>query len=130
MFVWLEKSGQRGHLQIIENKRDGFAVRQRVIANLGRRRIGASGALAPLIAAGAKLTDQVLLLVTSAAHKRARRGRRRRAVDCGELNRRADAFVQIRERLGIGAVLDEWLTDREFEFALMESEGCFCHSLA
>ena len=58
MFVWLEKSGQRGHLQIIENKRDGVAVRQRVIANLGRRRIGASGALAPLIAAGAKLTDQ------------------------------------------------------------------------
>ena len=36
MFVGLEKSGQRGHLQIIENKRDGAAVRQRVIANLGR----------------------------------------------------------------------------------------------
>ena len=129
MFVWLEKSGQRGHLQIIENKRDGAAVRQRVIANLVRRRIGASGALAPLTAAGAKLTDQVLL-VTSAPHKRARRGRRRRAVDCGESNRRADAFVRIRKRLGIGAVLDDCLTDSEFEFVLMESEGCFCHSLA
>lgn len=40
-------------------------------------------------------------------------------------------FGRIREkRLGIGAVLDDLLTDREFEFALMESEGCFCHSLA
>jgi hypothetical protein len=36
MFVRLEKSGQRGHVQIIENKHDGAAVRQRVIANLGR----------------------------------------------------------------------------------------------
>jgi hypothetical protein len=34
-------------------------------------------------------------------------------------------FVRIRERLGIGAVLADLLTDREFEFALMESEGCF-----
>ena len=35
-------------------------------------------------------------------------------------------FGRIREkRLGIGAVLDDLLTDREFEFALMESRGVF-----
>ena len=42
---------------------DGAAVRQRVIANLGRAdELAASGALASLIASGAKLTDQVLLI--------------------------------------------------------------------
>jgi hypothetical protein len=43
------------------NKRDGAAVRQKVIADLGRAGgLAASGALASLIASGAKLTDQVL----------------------------------------------------------------------
>ena len=63
MFFRLKKSGQRGYVQIVENKRDGAAVRQRVIANLGRAdELAASGALASLIASGAKLTDQVLLI--------------------------------------------------------------------
>ena len=60
MFFRLKKSGQRGYVQIVENKRDGAAVRQRVIANLGRAdELAASGTLASLIASGAKLTDQV-----------------------------------------------------------------------
>ena len=63
MFFRLKKSGQRGYVQIVENRRDGAAVRQRVIANLGRAdELAASGALASLIASGAKLTDQVLLI--------------------------------------------------------------------
>jgi hypothetical protein len=58
MFFRLKKSGQRGYVQIVENRRDGAAVRQRVIANLGRAdELAASGALASLIASGAKLTD-------------------------------------------------------------------------
>jgi hypothetical protein len=33
MFFRLKTSGQRGYVQIVENRRDGAAVRQRVIAN-------------------------------------------------------------------------------------------------
>ena len=63
MFFRLKRSGKRGYVQIVENTRDGAAVRQRVIANLGRAdKLAASGALASLIASGAKLTDQVLLI--------------------------------------------------------------------
>src|ERR1700692_4363739 len=63
MFFRLKRSGRRGYVQIVENTRDGAAVRQRVIANLGRAdELAASGALASLIASGAKLTDQVLLI--------------------------------------------------------------------
>ena len=56
MFFRLKKSGERGYVQIVENKRDGAAVRQRVIANVGRAdELAASGALASLIASGAEL---------------------------------------------------------------------------
>ena len=56
MFFRLKRSGRRGYVQIVENRRDGAAVRQRVIANLGRAdELAASGALASLLASGAKL---------------------------------------------------------------------------
>ena len=63
MFFRLKKSGDRGYVQIVENKREGAAVRQTVIANLGRvDELAASGALASVFTSGAKLTDQVLLI--------------------------------------------------------------------
>ncbi len=49
MFFRLKKSGERSYVQIVENRRDGAAVRQTVIANLGRAdELAASGALASL----------------------------------------------------------------------------------
>jgi hypothetical protein len=111
MFFRLKRSGKRGYVQIVENTRDGAAVRQRVIANLGRAdELAASGALASLIASGAKLTDQVLLInaldadaegVLSVAAKRIG----------GPM-----LFDRIWERLGIGAVLADLLKERGFEF--------------
>src|SRR5271168_2782515 len=111
MFFRLKKSGERGYVQIVENTRDGAAVRQRVIANLGRAdELAASGALASLIASGAKLTDQVLLIkaldedaegALSVAAKRIG----------GPL-----LFGRIWERLGVADVLIGLLKERAFEF--------------
>ena len=111
MFFRLKKSGKRGYVQIVENTRDGAAVRQRVIANLGRAdELAASGALASLIAFGAKLTDQVLLInaldedaegALSIAAKRIG----------GPL-----LFGRIWERLGVADVLIGLLKERAFEF--------------
>jgi hypothetical protein len=54
MFFRLKKSGERSYVQIVENKREGAAVRQTVIANLGRAdELAASGAIASLLASGA-----------------------------------------------------------------------------
>ena len=111
MFFRLKRSGKRGYVQIVENTRDGAAVRQRVIANLGRAdELAASGALASLIASGAKLTDQVLLInaldedaegALSVAAKRIG----------GPL-----LFGRIWERLGVADVLIGLLEERAFEF--------------
>jgi hypothetical protein len=63
MFFRFKKSGERSYVQVVENKRVDGVVRQSVIGNLGRAdELTASGALASLLAAGAKLTDQVLLI--------------------------------------------------------------------
>ena len=113
MFFRLKKSGERAYVQIVENKRVDGAVRQSVIAPLGRAdELGASGALASLLASGAKLTDQVLLInaldedadgALSASAKRIG----------GPL-----LFGKIWERLGIADVLGDLLRDRAFEFAV------------
>jgi len=113
MFFRIKKSGGRGYVQVVENKRFDGAVRQSVIANLGRADdLIASGALASLLASGAKLTDQVLLI---------------NALDedsDGSLSIAAKRiggpllFGRIWERLGIADVLGELLKHRAFEFAV------------
>src|SRR5271157_2683875 len=93
------------------NKRDGAAVRQRVIANLGRAdELAASGALASLIASGAKLTDQAMLI--NALDEDAEGALSVAAKRIGG----PMLFGRIWERLGIGAVLDGLLKERGFEF--------------
>src|SRR5271169_6564853 len=113
MFFRFKKSGQRTYIQIVENKRVDGAVRQSVIANLGRAdELAASGALASLLATGAKLTDQVLLI---------------NALDedaDGALSVSAKRiggpllFDKIWDRLGVADVLGDLLQDRAFEFAV------------
>ena len=113
MFFRLKKSAQRGYVQIVENKRDGATVRQKVIANLGRAdELAASGALASLIASGAKLTDQVLLI--SALDEDAGAALSVAAKRIGG----PMLFGQVWERLGIGVVLDDLLKERGFGFAV------------
>jgi hypothetical protein len=111
MFFRLKKSGERAYVQIVENKRVDGAVRQSVIANLGRaNELAVSGALASLLSSGAKFTNQVLLInaldedgdgALSASAKRIG----------GPL-----LFGRIWERLGIDAVLADLLRKRAFEF--------------
>jgi transposase len=113
MFFRIKKSGGRAYVQVVENKRVDGAVRQSVIANLGRADdLIASGALASLLASGAKLTDQVLLI---------------NALDedsDGSLSIAAKRiggpllFGRIWERLGIADVFGELLKHRAFEFAV------------
>ena len=112
MFFRVKKSGQRAYVQIVENRRLGGAVRQSVIANLGRAEaLIASGALAALLASGAKFPDQVLLL---------------QALEQDDGSLALDAkriggpllFARLWQELGIGEVLDGLLAAREFSFAV------------
>ena len=113
MFFRLKKSGERGYVQIVENKRDGAAVRQKVIVSLGRAdELAASGALASLIASGAKLTDQVLLI--NALDEDAEGALSVAAKRIGG----PMLFGRLWERLGVPDVLADLLKARAFEFSV------------
>src|SRR5450756_1599173 len=87
MFFRFKKSGERSYVQIVENKRIDGAVRQSVIANLGRDgELAASGALASLLASQAHRSG--------ASHQCAGRRRRRGAVGLSKTHRRAIAVRQ------------------------------------
>lgn len=65
MFFRVKKIGGREYLQLVENKRLGDAVQQRVIASLGRLdHLIESGKLAALVASGAKLVGRKLVDVS------------------------------------------------------------------
>ena len=113
MFFRVKKSGARAYVQVVENNRVRGAVRQTVIANLGRAdELMSSGALASLLASGAKFTDQVLLInaLTEGGDQSLSVSTKRIG---GPL-----LFGRIWERLGISDVLKELLKNRDFEFAV------------
>ena len=84
-----------------------------MIASLGRAdELAASGALASLIASGAKLADQALLIDALDEDVEGVLSLEAKRIGGPML------FGKIWERLGIGAVLDEVLKDRAFEFPI------------
>jgi hypothetical protein len=110
MFFRVKPSGPRRYLQIVENRRVEGAVRQTVIATLGRLdELQASGALTALMASGAKFVDQIVLLDALAGD------------DSSLSTKRIGApllFGRLWRRLGIDTVLDRLAGERAFEFAV------------
>ena len=112
MFFRLKPSGPRTYLQIVENRREDGTHRQHVIATLGRAdELAASGALASLLASGARLCDQVLLLSALERDVEGLRLSTRRIG--GPL-----LFERLWQQTGCAAVIGELLAGRGFEFSV------------
>ena len=110
MFFCIKQSGPRSYLQIVANQREDGAVRQKVIATIGRTdELAASGGLASLLASGARHCEQVLLLSTLQADLEGPR----------VLAKRIGApllFGRLWEETGCRAVVEDLLAGRGFEF--------------
>jgi hypothetical protein len=112
VFFRIKQSGSRGYLQIVENRRDGGAVRQTVVATLGRAdELAARGALAALLASGARHCEQVLLLSALQAD---RDGPNVLAKQVGA----PLLFGRLWQETGCEAVVEDLLASRGFEFAV------------
>jgi len=112
MFFRLKPSGPRTYLQLVENRREDGLHRQHVIATLGRADdLAASGTLAALLASGARLCDQVMLLSALGGDADGPRLSTRRIG--GPL-----LFGRLWEETGCRAVIEGLLTGRGFEFAV------------
>ena len=63
MYFRRKTSSGRGYLQIVESRREGAAVRQQVIATLGRiDDLKESGRLERLLRSGARFSDKAIVL--------------------------------------------------------------------
>ena len=107
MFVRAKKAGPHQYLQIVENRREGNKVLQRVISTIGRLdRLSAKGDIESLVRSLSRFSEQALLVLS------------------GKSNLLADAkkigpaliFERLWEELGIGKVLKELVADRLFGF--------------
>jgi hypothetical protein len=68
MYFRKKTSGGRAYLQIVESRREGAAVRQQVIATVGRLdELRQSGQLERLLRSGARFADKAIVLDAVAA---------------------------------------------------------------
>jgi hypothetical protein len=111
MYFRKKTSGGRAYLQIVESRREGAAVRQQVIATLGRiEDLRESGQLERLLRSGARFSDKAIVLD---------------ALDRGEATaistRRigpALAFERVWEETGCRGVIERLAKARNHEFPL------------
>ncbi len=111
MYFRKKTSGGRAYLQIVESPREGAAVRQQVIATLGRvEDLQESGQLERLLRSGARFADKAIVLD---------------ALDRGEATvvatRRvgpALAFERVWEEAGCRGVIERLARARNHEFSL------------
>ena len=111
MYFRKKTSGGRAYLQIVESRREGAAVRQQVIATLGRvEDLQESGQLERLLRSGARFADKAIVLD---------------ALDRGEATvvsawrvGPALAFERVWEETGCRGVIERLAGARNHEFSL------------
>jgi hypothetical protein len=111
MFFRSKKSGPRTYLQIVDNRREGRATRQRVICTLGRLdELQQSGQLESLLRSGARFAQAMLLV---SAHERG---------EAPMVSTRHIGAPMIFERLweqsGCKAVIESLARERQYAFSL------------
>jgi hypothetical protein len=107
MFVRAKKSGPYQYLQVVENRREGAKVVQRVISTLGRLdRLNAKGNIESLVRSLSRFSEQALLVLS---------GKSELLAEARKIGP-ALIFGRLWEDLGIGMVLKELLKDRLFSF--------------
>jgi hypothetical protein len=111
MFIRVKHNGGHDYLQLVESYREGGKVRQRVLGTLGRRDVlEASDQLEGLAASLSRHLKRAAVLVEH-------RAGRTQVIDARSLGPPL-VFERLWRQVGMPALLDELLKDRQFEFAV------------
>jgi len=107
LFARIKKSGSNQYLQIVENRREGQKIIQRVLVTLGRvERLQARGDIETLIRSLSRFSEKALLVLSGKADIQAS------AKKIGP----ALIFERLWKELQIGQVIKSLLRERKFEF--------------
>ena len=111
MYFRKKTSGGRAYLQIVESRREGAAVRQQVIATLGRvEDLQASGQLERLLRSGARFAAKAIVVDAVAAGEAT-------ASAAGRIGP-ALVFERLWEEIGCRKVVEDLAGARQHDFAL------------
>ena len=111
MYFRKKTSGGRAYLQIVENRREGVAVRQQVIATLGRvEDLRMSGQLERLLRSGARFAAKAIVVDAVAAGEATTSATRRIGA--------ALVFERLWEETGCRKVVEDLAGARKHDFAL------------
>jgi len=109
MFARIKKSGRNEYLQLVENRRDGKKISQRVVATIGRMdELRAGGNIETIIRSLSRFSEKVLLILSV-------RGNADVQATAKKIGP-AMIFERLWQELGIGKILHRILHDRKFEF--------------
>ena len=109
MFARIKKSGRNEYLQLVENRRDGKKISQRVVATIGRLdALRAGGNIETIIRSLSRFSEKVLLILSA-------RGNPDVQATAKKIGP-AMIFERLWQELGIGKILHRILHDRKFEF--------------
>jgi transposase len=107
MFSRVKKSGQYEYLQIVENRKVGGKVRQRVVATIGRLdQLHAKGQVETLIRSLSRYSEKVLLVLSGRGHART----------ATKMIGPALIFERLWKELGIEKVIKGLVVARRFGF--------------
>jgi transposase len=109
MFARIKKSGHNEYLQLVESRRDGKKISQRVVATIGRMdELRAGGNIETIIRSLSRFSEKVLLILSA-----------REDPDVQATAKKigpAIIFERVWRELGIGKIIQNLLKDRKFEF--------------
>jgi transposase len=109
MFARIKKSGRNEYLQLVENRRQGGKISQRVVATIGRMdELRAGGNLETIIQSLSRFSEKVILVLSA-------RGNPDVQATAKKIGP-ALIFERLWQELGIGKILHRILGDRKFEF--------------
>ncbi|MEK7374842.1 MAG: IS1634 family transposase [Thermodesulfobacteriota bacterium] len=109
MFARIKKSGRNEYLQLVENRREGKKISQRVVATLGRMdELRTGGNIETIIRSLSRFSEKVLLILSA-------RGNADVQATAKKIGP-AMIFERLWQELGIGKILHRILGDRKFEF--------------
>ena len=107
MFVRIKRTGNNEYLQIVQNYREGYKTKQRIIGSLGRvDQIAGTKDIDTLISKLSKYSKEALMVITGQSHVDAR------SVSIGP----ALIFERLWKDLGIAGIIHEVTANRRFAF--------------
>ena len=109
MFARIKKSGRNEYLQLVENRREGKKISQRVVATIGRMdELREGGDIETIIRSLSRFSEKVLLILSARGNADVQATARKIGP--------ALIFERLWQELGIGTILHRMLNDRKFEF--------------